>query len=378
LFTLGNSAEIRSSLEECLELAASLGDDVHQLHLLAGLSICLTRTGHFNDAVAFGQRSIPIAQRIGTPSAIAVGEWMLGVAYHLAGDQAAAQIHLERGMAEAKGLDATQVVYFGYDHRIRALVALARCYWLGGFSDRAAETARMAIDEAIERDHPVDLCISMIYATTVFLWRSDLDEAEQLIERLITHATRHALGPYRTIGRALTGELAIARGEHAVGVPILRRALSDMQAVQYHTLTSAFDRALAQGLLRSGEIDEASSVIDGAVARSEALAEPLGLSELLRVRGEIWLNVTPEDPASAERAFQRSLQQAKAQSALSLELRTAVELARLWSDQGKTTAAIDLLAGIRQRFTEGFQTADLKRADQLLAALRHGGVSAST
>jgi predicted ATPase len=167
----------------------------------------------------------------------------------------------------------------------------------------------------------------------------------------------------------LTGELAIARGDPVVGEPLLRCALREMEAVRYHTLTSAFRRALAEGLLQSGDVDDAVLVIDGALARSE----PVGLPELLRVRGKIWLEVTPEDPISAELAFQRSLEQAKAQSALSLELRSAVELARLWSNQGKTAAAADLLASVRKRFTEGFQTADLKRADRLLAALRQDG-----
>lgn len=130
-------------------------------------------------------------------------------------------------------------------------------------------------------------------------------------------------------------------------------------------------------MLRSGDVDEAASVVDGALARGD-LIRPCGLPELLRLRGTIWLEVTPEDPTSAELAFQRSLEQAKAQSALSLELRSAVELARLWLNQGKTAAAVDLLAGVRQRFTEGFQTADLMRADQLLAALRQDGGAAST
>lgn len=369
MFTLGNSKEIQRSLEEALKLAESLGEDRLQMDLLAGLSIYLTRIGDFNAAVAVGQRSIPVAQRVGTPSAIAISDWMLGVAYHLAGDQAAGRLHLERGLAEARDVDAPQVIYFGYDPRVRALIALARCLWVSGFSDRAVKTARLAIDEAIDRNHPVDLCISMIYATTVFLWRSDLDEAEQLIERIIGHAARHALIPYQMIGRALTGELAIARGEPAVGTPILRRALSDLQAIQYHALTAAFQRALAEGLLQSGEIDEAASVIDGAVARSQALADPSGLSELLRVRGEILLSVTPVDPVSAEQAFQQSLQQAKGQSALSLELRSAMALARLWSRQGKTAAAADLLIDVRQRFREGLRTADLISADQLLATL---------
>jgi predicted ATPase/DNA-binding winged helix-turn-helix (wHTH) protein len=369
MFTRGNSDDVRRAIEDALSLADALGDQQHQLHLLAGLHIFLTRIGDFRGATQVAQRSITIAQEIGSPAAIATGEWMLGVAYHLIGDQASAQRHCERGLAEAATSDAAQVEFFGYDHRIRGLVALARAQWLGGFPDRAAKTARRAIDEAVKRDHPVNLCIAMIYPTTVFLWRGDLDEAEQLIRRLVAHAARHALGPYHAVGLALTGELAIARGDPAAGVPILRRALGVLQSEQHHILTPAFHRALAEGLTQSGEIDKAAAVLDAALARSEARTEPSSVPELLRVRGELWRQTTPAALAAAERAFQLSLQQAKAQSALSLELRSAMGLARLWSDQGKSADAADLLETVYRRFVEGFQTTDLKLAGQLLTEL---------
>jgi len=51
------------------------------------------------------------------------------------------------------------------------------------------------------------------------------------------------------------------------------------------------------------------------------------------------------------------------------ELRVATSMARLWRDQGKGTDARDLLAPIYGRFTEGFDTRDLKEAAALLAEL---------
>jgi hypothetical protein len=44
-------------------------------------------------------------------------------------------------------------------------------------------------------------------------------------------------------------------------------------------------------------------------------------------------------------------------------------LARLWSSHGKSTDAADLLESVYRRFTEGYQTADLRLAAQRLAAL---------
>lgn len=378
MFTRGNGDDVRRAVEDALSLADALGDQVYQTHLLVGLSILLTRIGDFQGALAVAQRSITTTRAIGSPGAIAAGESVLGVAYHLVGDQVSARYHCERGLRKAEAAGAAQVSFFGYDHEIRALIALARCYWLIGLPDRAAKTAHWVIEIATKRDHPVNLCMTLIYTATAFLWRGDLAEAEQLIQRLIAHSARHSLGPYHSVGLALSGELSNARGLPAEGAVLLRNALTGLQAERHHALTPALHVALADGLLKAGEIDEAMSVVDAGLGLTKAYGETLNLPELLRVRGEIWLQTTPTDFEAAERAFNLSLQEARAQSTLSLELRSTMGLARLWSGQGKAAAAVGLLAGVRQRFTEGFQTADLKRADQLLTALRQGSVSAST
>ena len=52
-----------------------------------------------------------------------------------------------------------------------------------------------------------------------------------------------------------------------------------------------------------------------------------------------------------------------------VEHRAALSLARLWQGQGQHTAARQLLAGIYDWFTEGFDTADLQEAKALLAEL---------
>lgn len=369
MFTRGNSDEVRRAIEDALSLAEALGHQQHLMHLHVGLGIFLTRIGDFSGALAVAQRGLTITQAIGSPGVIATGESVLGVAHHLVGDQVSARRHCELALIKTEIADAGQLAFFGYDHEIRALIALARCYWLIGFPDRAAKTARRVIDLATNRDHPVNLCMTLIYTVTVFLWRGDLDEAEQFISRLIAHAARHSLGPYHTVGMALAGELCVARGKPTEGVAHLRRALGVLQAEKHHALTPALHVALGEGLMKAGELDEAATVIDAGLLLSKAFGETLNVPELLRVRGEIWLRATPADPVAAEQALQLSLQQAAEQSALSLELRTAMRLSQLWSGQGKRSEAADLLESSYRRFGEGFQTADLTLSRQLLTKL---------
>ena len=60
---------------------------------------------------------------------------------------------------------------------------------------------------------------------------------------------------------------------------------------------------------------------------------------------------------------------ARAQDARLWELRAARSLARLRREQGRRAEARDLLAPVYGWFTEGFETADLLEAKELLASL---------
>ena len=71
----------------------------------------------------------------------------------------------------------------------------------------------------------------------------------------------------------------------------------------------------------------------------------------------------------ALREFHRALTVAQQQEARWLELRAAVSLARLWQGQGRRDDARELLAGVYDWFTEGFDTPDLVEAQTLLAQL---------
>ena len=69
---------------------------------------------------------------------------------------------------------------------------------------------------------------------------------------------------------------------------------------------------------------------------------------------------------TAEDLFRQALDGARRQETLACELRAATSLARLLRDEGRSAVAIAGLQRIYDRFTEGFGTADLIEAKQLL------------
>jgi len=106
------------------------------------------------------------------------------------------------------------------------------------------------------------------------------------------------------------------------------------------------------------------------IARAESGLAGWCAGEIFRAQGETILKEDASDASgSAEALFRRSLDTARRQSALSWELRAAMSLARLWRDQGRIREAHDLLAPVYDRFTEGFDTADLMTARTLLEQL---------
>jgi hypothetical protein len=183
LFTEGNSPAALDTLKRSLELAEGIGELGAQLRLLGSIHLFYTRIADFRGSLEVAERGAAVAAKIGDPAGLTVAEWSLGSSRHLVGDQTRAVNHCKSAVPRPNFSIRVDVMRSGFDHRIRALVTLARAQWLSGAVDEAADMARYAVSEAEALEHPVSVCISLIYAVSVFLWRGDWPEAEGLIAR---------------------------------------------------------------------------------------------------------------------------------------------------------------------------------------------------
>jgi predicted ATPase len=362
----GNSAEVMSALERGLSLADSFGDTEYQLEFLAGQNLYLARLADFGGALAAAERYTTIAREFNGPREIVMAEWMLGASHHLAGNQASAQRSYQSAFSRAATTGFGEVHCFGYDHQVRALIGYARTLWLCGQPDRAVQFAHQGIEVAGRQKHPVSLCVGLTYAAPVFLWRGDLELAEDLIERLITHAAKYSLALYRAGGLGLRGHLMLARGKTECALELLREVLSTMRTA----LTTSFSRALAEGLARTGQPAEATLIIKALVDEAARGSGTFELPDFLRAQAEVLLAESQDNWQRAEAVLASSIDLARQQSALAWELRSAIALGRLWIDHERADEARSLLTDVYERFTEGFGTTDLRDAERQLNALR--------
>jgi predicted ATPase len=290
----------------------------------------------------------------------------LGVALDLTGDIAEAEKRCEAALRGAAATHRIREMRPGFNHRIFALCGKARYHWLRGECDHAAAVAQYTIEQAEMLEHPVSLCIALIWAGSVFLWRGDWSREEEVLDQLLALATKHSLPPYAAAAMGFKGELQVKRGRPDLGVNLLRDGVQAVRANRYEMRTGALVLALAEGLNHLEQHAEALATINEAITLSERQGGYLYMPEMLRVKGEILASTPGAEAQLAEQCFHDAIQSSQRQSALSWELRAASSLARHWFKQGRIDPARRLLAPVYGRFTEGLDTSDLVTARELL------------
>jgi predicted ATPase/DNA-binding winged helix-turn-helix (wHTH) protein len=371
MVTTALTSNARAALMRALEIAERLQDADYQLRTLTGLCTFRLRFGDFRGGLELARRCEAIAREIMDPAAVPTADRLLGVALSFLADYPAARTHLQRAVDEAPaGSRRGYAARFGTDHRANALDFLAIVLWQQGFPEQALRTSRASIEEARRVDHPISLCLALFIGGGVIARRvGDLDTTRRLITELLDQAERYSLAPYRAFGLGVNGLLTARRGDPASGVRQLQDALETLNKAQYFIYHGVFLTSFAEVHSAAGHPAEALKAADDALEHVQQHDALWHLPEALRIKGELLLLHASNAPAAAEALFRQALDCARQQGALSLELRAATSLARLLRDQGQTGEARDLLASVYQRFTEGFETADLQSAKRLLDEL---------
>lgn len=360
MFTKGHSDRALAALARGLELAELLEDRFSQFKLLSDLHMFRLRSGNYHEMLAIALQAKAVADAIGDPIGLSAAHRQLSSSHHLVGDQDLALTHLETWQPPPSQVCVTSPFSASRIPR----VGLSRVLWLRGHPDRALAALRKADEESANLRSPVLACIVTIWGASVLGWLGDWAAVEQRAERLIVHANRYSLEPHRAVGDGLKGAALVRRGEIERGVDLLRGALLKLRADRYELYAPELIHSLAEGLNLAGRRDEALATINDAIGRMEANGGAFDLPEMLRIRGDLLVQAGHE--AEAEQDFLRSMDMAQRQSALSWRLRGAMSCARLYLRQARRDDARALMADVHSRFTEGFGTADLKSARDLM------------
>jgi predicted ATPase/DNA-binding winged helix-turn-helix (wHTH) protein len=370
LHTFGPAEQARSVLTEALAIADTLGDLPAQLRVLLGLSSVHGYRGEYALAAAEIERAALIAHQVGDARSVVAAQRRMGINLLTIGRLGEAQRWFERAIRAAFHLEEDRLPVTRHQRdRAMAQASLARVLWLRGFPDRARLEAQASIDDARGRDHQLTMCRVLYFGIgRIAPMTGEFGAADDAITTLIDLASRINARFWMTAGQFLRGKLLVQRHSYADGLTVLNGAFEVCRQTGWRLSYPEFTGSLAEALAGLRRADEAHDAIVRAIesAGGRADGQQWYVPELLRIKGEILLQLGAERTKEAANCFARAAAMAREQGALTWELRIGLSLCRLRMTQGQGDKGRRELAALYDRFTEGFGTADLIAARQLL------------
>jgi predicted ATPase len=369
--TKGHAApEVEQTYARARALCAQLGETAQLLPTLRGLCLFYRNRGTLHTSRELGEQLYRLAQREAMPALRLQAHDALGTTLLMLGEFAAAQIHLEQGIAlidpEAqRALEGHQ----GAAPGVRCLFDAALTLWYLGYPAQAVRRSLEALALAQKLAHPLSLAQAQHFAAFLHHHRREALSVQRQAESLLLLATTQGFPLYVGHGTCWLGWAQTMQGQGKVGLAQIQQGMEAVLATGQTLTRPLYLILLAEAFGYTGEVAEGLCLLTEALAVLEANGQGDLLAEVYRLQGELLLRHAMPDVIQAETWLRRALDVAQRQQARSLELRAAMSLARLWQCQGKHGEAQNLLAPIYNWFTEGFDTADWQEAEGLLETL---------
>jgi predicted ATPase len=231
--------------------------------------------------------------------------------------------------------------------------------------------AEQSLGEAEASGHVISQCYVLATAACLIaFWMGDHVAAARYTAKLVDLSRQHALPFWAAFGARFEQVLVIKAGGLDSGSR-QRGGQDEVVGPNFSFPSLAGLTQLAETLGQAGRIAEGLALLETGIEQFEPSCFT---PEVIRLKGELsLLQGMPGAAESAEAHFGQALGDARERGTLSWELRSATSLARLLHRQGRPADAIACLQPVYDRFTEGFGTADLIAAKQLLDELSDAG-----
>jgi predicted ATPase len=376
MHTEGSDPRVRSAFSRALDVAVNQQDLVYELRLLSGLFMYSRWTTDIHAALDIASRSKKVALKTQDPDDLALAESMLGAANHLAGNHPVAQKHFEAGLSHSASGSRFRAGHHMFHHTSLLLVGLARSLLYRGLLDQSLDHARLAIAEGERSGHSATLCRSLSLIIPVYLALEDWQRSEQYIEQLTVLSAAHSLKPYCAVATGLRGRWLLLQENIRGGVPLLKRALEELEAQRHEMLNMDFVCDLGAGLAALGQHEEALTLVVNALDLQKRGGKFLYLPALLRVQGLILASRSAEDYPEAERSLLSSIEWARRQSATLFELKSAIDLAELLMSQKRMPEAYRHISAALDQTSNEIVSPVHDRARQILSRFQSGNKAA--
>ena len=362
-----SSDDTRKSFERAYSLTPETAESQKHIQAIFGLWGHYWMRARHDRALEFADSLLAKAEQAHEPMMPVLAHRSLGSTMFTLGRFDLARDHLERALALGQ---QTAVVNsplsFAVDPRIAARLLLAWDLWILGFPQRAFDAVRQAVQQAADPFDPYTAAFADYVASAVHLLRGEFRESLAFADRSFALSEKHRINLYALYSRFGRGCALTKIGQNEQALIEIRKGIEEAQRSNLGYMRGFMLGWLATAQAENGEAESGLSTIDMALSQTDDVTGRAWEAELRRLRGEILLVARPEAAKEAERHYNEAAAIAQRQEARSLELRANVSLARLLRLQGRDDEARRRLSSILAWFSEGFDTADLREAKQLL------------
>jgi class 3 adenylate cyclase/predicted ATPase len=299
-----------------------------------------------------------------------IARYALGYTALCMGKLADASMNLEAGITRYRVEQREAAIYrTAQDPWVACQAYLGMTEWLRGYPDKA----RARIADSAARAEEISDSFSLAYALCfpgAIVAEECGSEVDSRIERGLEVASHRGFALWVAFAEVHRANLRLQMEKSSSALDELRARVFAIPQLGVHINTPYYMTLLVRAYLNAGQVADGLQVLDGAQASIDARGEHWWAAEVQRLRGDLLLARSPMDEHAAEQCLHQAIAIAREQGTKSLELRAAMSLARYWQSRDKRDDARTLLDTCYQAFAEGFQTADLRAAQALLATLQ--------
>jgi DNA-binding winged helix-turn-helix (wHTH) protein len=371
--------EVQDAYQRAGELCQRLGETPHLFPALMGLWSFAVGRGEWKRSLELAGKNLRLAQSIAEPAQLARSWRSLGHVQYFLGRFDDARENLERAI-ELTGDSEPRLDTFTYmsNTGVEARSALAWTLELIGYPDQALAMARKALSVAERLGNIADVIYATYFAGVLYGFRQEWPNAESWARRTIELASEHGLPYYVATGTHLRGAALAEQGRFDEGLPLMQQGVAISHAIGVEAGLTGMYLMIAENSIRSKQFRLAGDAIDDGFRFVKVKDEHAWEPELHRLKGELALEQFRDGAGvkgvkrgerDAEESFLAAQEMARAQGSRKWQLRAASSLSNLWKHQKKKKEARQVLSVAYGRFTEGFDTTELKAAKSLLTQL---------
>jgi adenylate cyclase len=252
--------------------------------------------------------------------------------------------HFDRVLAlYDRSLHDAYITHYAQNPRFTATGSGFWALWALGRRDQAAAAVDAAIRESVDLNHDFTYVIAYLNRPLLAYLDCRHDRLAADIGELLERAERARNPFYVALARSLEAWSKVASGRHDDGLAQLAEQDAVMRTLGSNLIEPLVTAMLAEGCLLANRLDEGLAILD---ARFEGFNEQGRLSfvpEHLRVRAELLLTRSNKHDEEGVDLLRRAVAVARAQEALSYELRAAKSLARILQRRGHQAEAAALV-----------------------------------